>query len=259
MQRLELALAALEAKIADAQGAADALGKALKRLAVAAETGHIADLEKGLPAIAERGREAEAAARSLSGAWDFDVREYLSTNYSEELREEAAKQGINLFVRDGRLYAFPLLLKIEARDASVRIGKKLERRIRPNQMGKFLLAVQKRPQRFREDKFLALVYEVYGQIGDSEWRKAERARGPAISLARIHDLLTLLPGADYPIEEFGRDLLLLDRQPDLKTRDGCSFEFPRDTLARGAMKQVTVYDEQGLERTYIAIRFVGER
>ena len=80
--------------------------------------------------------------------------------------------------------------------------------------------------------------------------------GPAISLAQIHDLLTLLPGTDYPIEEFGRDLLLLDRQPDLRTKDGASFEFPGATLSKGTMKRIGVYDEQGLERLYIAIRFL---
>jgi hypothetical protein len=68
----------------------------------------------------------------------------------------------------------------------------------------------------------------------------------------------LLPGTDYPIEEFGRDLLLLDRRPDLRTRDGCCFEFPASTLSRGRMKRVSVYDERGGERVYIGIRFVKE-
>jgi hypothetical protein len=68
----------------------------------------------------------------------------------------------------------------------------------------------------------------------------------------------LLPGTDYPLEEFARDLLLLDRRPDLRTRDGCRFEFPASTLSRGRMKRIVAYDERGGERAYLGIRFVKE-
>ena len=256
MAEIEAALAGLAAKIADAQKVSDALSRSLKKLRQATETGHVADLEKGLQTIAERGQEAEAAARSLAGAWDFDARSHLQSAYVEELRREAAGQGLSLFEKDGRLYAFPLILRLEPREAAIRVGKKLERRIRPKTLVKLLAAVQKRPLRFREDRFLALLYEVYGQVAGESWRKAEGGRGPAISLAQIHHLMTLLPGADYPIEEFGRDLILLDRQPDLRTRDGSAFDFAGSTLSKGAMKRVTVYDEDGKERSYIAIRFL---
>ncbi len=256
MQETESALAAFAAKVADAQRASDALSRSLKRLRQATEAGHVADLEKGLLAIADRGQEAEAAARSLAGAWEFDAKAHLGAGYAEELRQEAESQGLNIFERDGRLYAFPLILRIESRDAAIRVGKKLERRIRPKHLVKLLAAIQKRPQRFREDRFLALLYEVYRQVAGESWRKLESGPGPAISLTQIHDLMTLLPGADYPIEEFGRDLLLLDRQPDLRTRDGSGFDFAGSTLSKGAMKRVTVYDEQVKERTYIAIRFM---
>lgn len=256
MNEIESALAALEEKVADAQKTSDALAKALKKLRQAAQTGHIAELEKGLQSVGQRAQEAEAAVRSLPGEWTFDARNHLAHGYVEELREEAHSQGISLFEKDGRLYAFPLLLRIEARDAAVRVGKKLERRIRPKHLVKMLAAVQKRPQRVREDRFLALLYEIYRQIAGAEWRKMESGPGPAVSLAQIFELLTMLPGADYPIEEFGRDLLLLDRKPDLRTKDGALFEFPGATLSKGAMKRISVYDEQGLERLYIAIRFV---
>lgn len=256
MQRLEPALAAFETRVADAQKAANTLMSALKKLRQATQTGHVADLEKGLLAIADRGKDAEAAARSLPGAWDFDAKGHLASGYAEELREEAAAQGLSIFEKDGRLYAFPMILRIEPRDAAIRVGKKLERKIRPNRLVKLLAAIQKRPQRFREDRFIALLYEVYGHIAGESWKRTEGGRGPAISLAQIHGLMTLLPGADYPVEEFGRDLILLDRQPDLRTKDGCSFDFAGSTLSKGAMKRVTVYDEDGKERTYIAIRFL---
>ena len=77
-----------------------------------------------------------------------------------------------------------------------------------------------------------------------------------VALADIHDTLTLLPDADYPVEEFARDLLLLDRKPDLQTRDGSRFEFPASTLGKGRMRRLMVYDEDGRGRTYVGIRFV---
>ena len=52
-----------------------------------------------------------------------------------------------------------------------------------------------------------------------------------VGLVDIHEILTLLPGTDYPLEEFARDLHF-DRRPDLRTRDGCRFEFPASTLSQ---------------------------
>jgi hypothetical protein len=256
MNGLEAALADIEAKIVEAQKSADTLTKAIKQLRQAAQLGHIQNLEKGLQSIAQRGKEAEAAARSLEGAWTFDTANHLASDYAEELRDEAASKGIRFFERDGRLYAFPLLLTVEPREAAVRVGKRRERRIRPKQLVELIAKIQKRPQRFREEKFLALLYEIYSQMAGAEWRKLHEGQGPAVSLAQMHDIMTLLPGTDYPVEEFARDLLLLDRRPDLRTRDGASFEFPGATLSKGGMKRIVVYDENGLERLYIAIRFV---
>jgi hypothetical protein len=78
-----------------------------------------------------------------------------------------------------------------------------------------------------------------------------------VALADVHDTLTLLPSASYPREEFARDLLLLDRRPDLRTRSGERFEFPHGTTTRG-IRPLIAYDEQGAQRSYYGIRFVQE-
>ena len=119
-------------------------------------------------------------------------------------------------------------------------------------------AMQKRPQRFKEQQFLDLLYQAYKLRTSDEWRKIEKGQGPVVPLAELHDLLTILPGSDYSIEEFGRDLLLLDRKPDLRTRDRSSCQFPGSTLGKTGVKRVMVYDEQGRERVYIGIRFIRE-
>lgn len=69
---MEASLAALEARIAEAQKSADTLIKALRDVKKAASTGHLVDLEKGMATITERAEEVKSAAAALPAAWDFD-------------------------------------------------------------------------------------------------------------------------------------------------------------------------------------------
>ena len=147
-------------------------------------------------------------------------------------------------------------MPVDARESAVKIGRKLERRIRPGELAELLAHAQKRPQRFREEQFLELLYRAWRRLVGASWRGT--GSGPVAGLVDIHEILTLLPGTDYPIEEFARDLLLLDRRPDLRTRDGCRFEFPASTLSRGRMRRIVAYDKRGQERAYLGIRFVNE-
>ena len=171
------------------------------------------------------------------------------------MKQEAQAQGLKLVERDGRLYCFPTVLRIEPRELTIRVGSNRERRLRPKEIVVQLARTQQRKQRFNASKFLDALYQAYQRIQGVNWQKVENGPGPTVSLTQIHDLLTLLPGSDYPVEEFGRDLLLLARQPDLRTRDGCSFDFPGSTLSKERLKRISVYDEQGQEVVYIALRF----
>jgi hypothetical protein len=80
-----------------------------------------------------------------------------------------------------------------------------------------------------------------------------------VSLADLHDLLTVLPaaGADYPQEEFVADLLRLDRQPDATDSHGRRFELSGSTGRKGG-KRLTLFDETGEQHDYFAIRFILE-
>lgn len=255
MASLEASLAAFEEKVAEAQKSADALTKALRQLKKAAGSGHLSDLDKGVAAIAQRVQQAHSAASRISDSWNFDSKAYLEHDYVGELRREAQSQGLNLVERDGRLYCFPLVLRIEPREAAARIGTKRERRLRPKELVRHLAVMQKTTQRFNAQKFLDALYQVYRRVQGASWQKIASGPGIAMPLAEIHDVLTLLPGSDYPTEEFGRDLLLLARQPSLRTRDGCSFEFPGSTMTKERLKRISVYDEKGSEVVFIAVRF----
>jgi hypothetical protein len=252
--QIEDELISLDARLEKAQKAAEGLVRGLKRVRRAGRTGHIGDIVRGLGALDDRLVDAQVAARDLSGAWRFDVSAYMADGrFLTDLRAAAAEQKLQMFERDGRIYCFPLLLRIDANQSAVRIGRKVERRVRPSELVRLLAKAQKAPQRFREPLFLDLVWRAYRRLVGREWNGIDPGR--VVALIEIHDTLTLLPGSDYPQEEFARDLLLLDRHPELRTRSGERFEFPHGTTTR-SIRPLIVYDEQGAERVYYGVRFV---
>jgi hypothetical protein len=249
----EAALDGLDARLEKAEKAADALLKSLKRARRAARDGNVPDILRGLNGLDARLADARAAAVDLPGAWTFDTPAYLADGrFLADLQHAAAEKQVELFERDGRIYCFPLLLRLEPGQSAVRVGRKIERRIRPGELVRLLAAMQKSPQRFREEAFLDIVWRTYRRLLGREWSGKEPGR--VVPLADIHDTLTLLPGGDYPREEFARDLLLLDRRPGLTTRGGERFEFPHGTTTKG-VKPLVVYDEKGAQRTYYGVRF----
>ena len=257
MSDFEEHLLTLDAKLDEVQKAGKAVVAAIGRTRAAVKVGQVADISRGLGAVTQRIHEANAAAGGLAQGWNFDASAYMADGrFVEDLKKAAAEDGLVLFENDGRVYCFPLLLRINSKETAVTIGRKLERRIRPSALAALLADAQKRPQRFREAQFLELLYRAWRRLVGTVWQGT--GSGPVVGLADIHEILTLLPGTDYPIEEFARDLLLLDRRLDLRTRDGCRFEFPASTLSRGRMKRIVAYDEQGGERAYLGIRFVKE-
>jgi hypothetical protein len=152
-----------------------------------------------------------------------------------------------------------MLLSIAPRDLAVLVDRKPERRVRPSTLARLLAARQKQPQRFGVERFLETLYAGYRLLAprfDRAWTEESSGQGPVVPLAEIHETLTLMPGAarDYPLPEFARDVFLLDRQPDVRTRDGRSFTLPAATGTRGG-RRLTVVDEQGGERVYVGLRF----
>jgi hypothetical protein len=253
----EESLLALDARLEELQKLGKAVVSAIGRTRIAVKVGRATEITRGLGTISQRIEEVNGATHGLENSWSFDTSSYLADGrFLDDLKAAAAEKGLSLFEKDGRVYCFPLLLRVDPKDTAVKIGRTLERRIRPSELARLLATAQKRPQRFREERFLRILYGVWRRMVGTNW--GGTGTGPVVALADIHEMLTFLPGADYPVEEFARDLLLLDRRPDLRTPNGCRFELPASTLSKGGMKRVVVYDEQGRERTYIGLRFVKE-
>jgi hypothetical protein len=260
---LEDTLAALDVHLADAERQAATVLKAVRRLRRAAREGAVASLPAAIAAAqADAARNGEPLAKAAA-TLDYDVVDaFASGAWLDELAAAAKDAGVVLVQRDGRVTAYPVALRLDGRAQGVRIGRKLERRIRPSFVAAQLKALQQRPERFNARQFLDRLFALYqsrARAEDPAWRPGRPGQGPLVSLADLHDLLTLLPaaGADYPQEEFVADLLRLDRQPDATDSQGRRFELGGSTGRKGG-KRLTLFDETGEQHDYYAIRFILE-
>jgi hypothetical protein len=260
---LEQSLAALDDELASAEKHVAALSKAIKRLRKTAREGAVAVLQAGITAAQDDLARADESFSSAGKLLDYDVPEaFASGAWLEELAVAAKKAGVVLVQRDGRVTAYPVALRLDPRGQGVRVGRKLEKRIRPSFIAAQLKALQQRPERFNARQFLDRLFALYAsraRAEDPAWRPNQPGEGPLVALAELHDQLTLLPAAaaDYPQEEFVTDLLRLDRQPDATGSQGHRFELGGSTGRKGG-KRLTLFDEAGEQHDYYAIRFVLE-
>ena len=160
-----------------------------------------------------------------------------------------------LVERDGRITAFPLLLRLEPAVPAVRVGRRLQRQIRPGVLTAHLKKAQD-SSAFNAESFLETLFRAATHLARADARADAPRPGAVVPLLDIYELLTLRPGAaaDYPREAFAVDLLRLDRAPDTRTRRGHRFSLPASTGSKGRSR-LTVYDERGAEHVYVGIAF----
>src|SRR5436309_3352519 len=164
-------LFALDAKLDEVQKAGKAVVAAIGRTRAAVKVGRVADISRGLGTVSQRIDEANAAAGGLANGWSFDASAYMADGrFVEDLKKAAAENGLVLFENDGRIYCFPLLLRVDPKERAVKIGRKLERRIRPSELAGLMSSAQKRPQRFREAQFLELLYRAWRRLVGATWQ-----------------------------------------------------------------------------------------
>jgi hypothetical protein len=255
--QLEPALAAVEARMDEAERQAKGLLVRLKRARRMAAIGDISGVFSQLEQAPEAADRLARAFRTLDGSFSYDAEQaFASGSYVAELMAEAERQGVTIVERDGRLSAFPLVLKLDARTPGVRVGRKMVRGIRPSALVKSLKATQQ-TGRFNASAFLEQLWRAC-QLVPPGWRPKDGSDSPVVSLSQTHALLTLHPAAaaDYPREEFVCDLLRLNRLPDTRTKGGWGFNLPASTGSKGT-DRLTVYDERGAEHIFVGIRFLA--
>ena len=163
---LEDILAALDVHLADAEKQAVALLKAARRLRRAAAEGAMASLPTAIAAAQADANRTVAPLAKAAAMLDYDVSDAFATGtWLDELAAAAEAAGVVLVRRDGRVTAYPVALRLDARAQGVRVGRKLEKRIRPSFVAARLRALQQRPDRFNARRFLDRLFRALREQG----------------------------------------------------------------------------------------------
>jgi hypothetical protein len=246
----------LDAGLATAERHAKAVLAAVRGLRRQAATGTVAGLARRLEQLPAAAEPLAEALRAASAGFAYDAEAaFAGGDYLRELQAAAAARGLVLVARDGRITAFPLLLRLEAGTPAVRVGGRLERQLRPAVLTALLKRAQERSG-FHAEAFLETLLRGATYLARAEAQADEPRPGAVVPLLDIYELLTVRAGsaADYPREAFAVDLLRLDRAPDTRTRRGHRFSLPASTGSKGRAR-LTVYDEHGAEHVFVGIAF----
>jgi hypothetical protein len=245
---LETSLASFQSQVESTLSQADTLSKRLKKLKAAAQSGDLREIDKTLADLKELSATVQQQATALT--FDFDDTGYFPEGLLNELLEASRARGLNAFAQDGKLYCYPLLVRIRAAERSVQIGKKTERTIRPSALAEKLSKLQSKPARFQSSAFLNLLYRAWKHC-------AAKNESPVLTLAEIYDVLTLMPGAakEYTRDDFARDLYMLDRSGVTELDSGTEFSFSAATGTRNAANTFICIAEDGAEKRYYGIAF----
>ena len=254
---LEKALAKTESDADAAFKAATTTVSSLKKFRAAAHSGDLRELRKTI----EVADQAIAALRqqfaNAKAGWDFDEEAYLSgSTFRSELLETARQLAVKMFEQDNKLYCYPFLIRILPNERSLLIDKVRERRLRPSVLVRHLKDLQNKPVRFKPETFLEGLFGAYRHAVATRGRD-HFGTGVVVKLHDIYELLTLLPGQpkEYSLQEFARDIYLLDQSRVDRTRNGLVVSFPASTGTRSVTSTITVITQNGHEKKYYGISF----
>jgi hypothetical protein len=236
---------------AKAVGSLLAATKQLKKAARDGDTGAIRRSSERLGLTMDAVRQEVANVR---GSWPFGEDEeeaYLKNDYETELLAVARATGLRMDQRDGRLLAFPSIVRVLPADRSLRIDRKRVLSIRPSRVIAALKANQTKKPRFAADRFLESLFRAYRLI------VGPGAQGSTQALADVYEAFTLLPGStgDYGQSDFARDLFILDRSGLTRTKAGASLSLPASTGTKSARGTFTFVAPDGELVTYFGVRF----
>ena len=235
-KQLEEELTRLDLSLAAAEHQALSTVAAVRQLRRQAATGVIAGLLRRLELLPAHAKPLSAALLEPSRSFDYDAESaFADGSYLAELQAAAKAKSLILVERNGRITAFPLLLKLEPAVPAIRLGRKLERQLRPSALTALLKKAQDGAA-FNAAAFLNTLFRAATHLAPGDGRGDEPKPGAVVPLSDIYELLTLRPGAaaEYPREAFAVDVLRLDRAPDTRTRGGHRFSLPASTGSRAS-------------------------
>jgi len=230
---------------------------AVQRLHKAVVNGNVRDIEK----LRSQARSAQETARQCAetiAPLTFDAAAYLTPEgaFIPELQAAAERAGVNMSVRDGIIFCYPVLLQLEPELSAIRIEKRLEPNIRPEVLAAQLKKIQSREPKSRPDRFIEALFEAY------EFARAKRRLDAYIDipLTQIYQVLTLLPGVDkdYTILDFTRDIYFLDLSGLNETKKGFHMDLTASTVSRERSAKILKFvTRDGYEKEFAAIKFTA--
>jgi hypothetical protein len=245
---LEPALQTLQSQVETTLDRANSLTKRLKKLKTAAQTGDLREISKSLADLKELAVTVEQQSSAL--AFEFDEPGYFPDGFLSELADAAGARGLKVFTQDGKLYCYPLLVRVKPAERSVQIGKKTERGIRPSALAAKLQQLHAKPARFQSGAFLGLLHRAWKHC-------AAKNESPVLTLVELYDVLTLMLGTakEYTRDDFARDLYLLDRSGVTRMDNGTEFRLSASTGTRNTSNTFVCIAEDGSEKRYYGIAF----
>jgi hypothetical protein len=247
---LEATLAGLDDRLATTARALAAAQKQLKQAVEASRQGNLREVPRALDGVVAASATLAQTALDAQRSWSFDGQHHLENGYVAELLARADADGLTGAREvDGQLYSYPVIVKVDARDQSLKVGKKLQRGVRPSVVIALLGRLRGQPAKDNVRQLLVAFEKAY-LVATSD------QVGVAIPLRRVYDLLVLRPGQarEYTEVDFLFDVYRLDRSPDKVTPSGRELSLPASTGTRGG-KGSRFVTESGEARQYSSIRF----
>jgi hypothetical protein len=255
---LEDLLAATEAEADTALVATKRLQSAVAGARKAAAVGDLRALRRALASTEEALADAAEAAGQLTDSWPLteadEIERFSSGAFTAELLAQAERVGLAIFDQEGVLSSYPSLVRTLPRQQAVSIDRKPYRQVRPTHLIAHLKELQDREPKLSVERFTETLYAAYRLLAPEP--------GAMVRLMDIHQALTLLPGSarEYGVQEFARDVYLLDRSGHDRTRSGAQIRLSAGaTSARDRRNLLLVVTRDGAEKSYYGIEFVERR
>jgi hypothetical protein len=246
----------VEGFVRDALLALKTLATALKKLEGAATDGDFQEMRRSSDVCMALTARLKVATENAAEVAQFAIHSALSSgSYSAEVLDAARAIGLTVHEKGNLLFCFPQIVRVLPDEASIAIGRKRDNRLRPSELVRRLQQEQRKPQRLKPQQFLQLLYKAYLLALPSDLPKS--ASGFVAPLARIYDLLTIFPGTskEYSVEEFSRDVYLLDKSGISTTKDNAFLSFSASSGTRVIGDTFVVVTETGAEIAYYGISF----
>jgi hypothetical protein len=165
--------------------------------------------------------------------------------------EAAAHKGIKMRRLGGDLIAYPVALRVLPRERSILIDGKKFSILRPSVVLEMVAEQQRRKPEVASERFLEVLYAAYRTVCGKD------GLGQPVTLARIYEVLTLLPGSAsaYTEIEFVRDICVLDHQGPRQTKSGAVVSLPASTGAKDQRRVYSFVGADGEAVQYYGVQF----